>query len=35
MPELAKNQLSMVREARGDIRIDKTESKERTKEKMP
>jgi len=33
MPELAKNQLSMVREARGDIGMDKTESKERTKEK--
>jgi len=35
MPELAKNQLSMVREARGDIGIDKAESKERIKEKMP
>jgi hypothetical protein len=35
MPELAKNQLSMVREARGDIGIDKTDSKERTKEKIP
>jgi hypothetical protein len=35
MPELAKNQFSIVREAKGDIGIDKAESKERTKEKMP
>jgi hypothetical protein len=35
MPELAKNQLSMVREARGDIGMEIAESKERTKEKMP
>jgi hypothetical protein len=35
MPELARNQLSMVREAKGDIGIDKAESTERTKEKMP
>jgi hypothetical protein len=35
MPELAKNQLSMVKEARGAIGIDKADSTERTKEKMP
>jgi hypothetical protein len=35
MPELAKNQLSMVREARGDIGMERAESKARTKEKMP
>jgi hypothetical protein len=35
MPELAKNQLSMVREAKGAIGIERAERAESTKEKIP
>jgi hypothetical protein len=35
IPELAKNQLSITREERGDIGMERAESKESTKEKIP